>query len=184
MKNKFLKEGIILILLLVVILFTIGMLFYDFWPTKSDFEELKYIDESVLVDEELNDSFINFEKNSTEEALVKSYTIDKNSLNAYEKDNSYKSGKKDPFSEASDPVDGSIETKITEVQKENINISNSIKNDNKIEQEDAKSNVNKKQEESKKEKVSSTKEKSKEENKKKTEDNKQSKGFLNNQGLK
>lgn len=187
MKNKFLKEGIILILLLVVILFTIGMLFYDFWPTKSDFEELKYIDESVLVDENLNDSYINFDNTSSEESLVKSYTIDKNSLNVYEKENSYKSGKKDPFSEVSDPVDGSIETKITEVEKENMNVANSIKSENKIEPKDTLTSSNKTQKESvnkaQKDKVSTTKDNQKE-NKKKTEENKQSNGFFNNHGLK
>ena len=125
MKSKILKEVFIIILLVIVIVFTLGILFYDSisigskpvssvqYEASSEVEEvLNEIQESSGTDINENDS------------LLKSYTINKDDLNVYANENYYESGKKDPFAENSEDVEVEETTTATITNKNNTESNN------------------------------------------------------------
>lgn len=105
MKTNMVKELFIMILLFIVIMFAFGILFYDsISSTSQAISSIEY-----QTSEEVNTALEEIEKNSgmsdedKANQVLKSYSIDEADLVAYEADNSYTSGKKDPFSENSSP---------------------------------------------------------------------------------
>ncbi len=105
MKTNMIKELFIMILLFIVIMFAFGILFYDsISSTSQAISSIEY-----QTSEEVNTALEEIEKNSgmsdedKANQVLKSYSIDEADLVAYEADNSYTSGKKDPFSENSSP---------------------------------------------------------------------------------
>lgn len=167
MNSKVLKELFIIILLLMVILFVLGILFYDYIPKGNELiNSPKYVaDEDVL--STIDEIKANSGDNITEEknnSLIKSYSIDKNDLTEYASDKSYESGKKDPFAEVSEPVEETVTTQKTGATTNNSQTSNPIKTDetkenknqsvsNKVE---AKNNTTKESEKNTVEKTNST----------------------------
>ena len=121
MNNKIVRESLIIVLLLIVIMFTMGILFYDSTPINNQkITSIKY--ETA---QNVNDVIKEIQQNSAVQTndnsfLLKSYSVNANDLNDYASDNSYESGKKDPFAENSE----SIEQKITTTYKE-ANVNNS-----------------------------------------------------------
>lgn len=126
MNRKIIKEIFIIILLILVIMFVMGILFYDVIPFKEDITSVEYTpDEKVLqaVEE------IQGNKNqvtTNEEALLKSYSIDKDDLTIYANQKFYESGKKDPFAESSEPVEEVVRTETTEGIQNNSHNSNPV----------------------------------------------------------
>lgn len=108
MNNKILKEVIIILLLLVVILFSMGILFYDTLSSSNvdDVLSVEYkTSESVeaVLNEIQASSEIN-EKSENADSILKSYSINQEDLMIYASENSYESGKKDPFAESSEKI--------------------------------------------------------------------------------
>lgn len=121
MNKKIIKEVFIMILLVLVILFVIGVLFYDVIPFKEDITSVEYKpDESVLKAVEEIQGNTN-QVTSNEDALLKSYTIDKDDLNIYANQNAYESGKQDPFAEYSEPIEETTRTEISSGVPNNAN---------------------------------------------------------------
>lgn len=129
MNNKILRESLIIFLLVIVIMFTLGILFYDYIPTtKDDISSVQYVtDENVeqVLNEIQTNSGIDIKSEVTDSPL-KSYTITADDLNVYATENYYESGKKDPFAEYSDPVEETVRTTTTTGTANNSQGSNPI----------------------------------------------------------
>lgn len=125
MNKKIVKEVFIMILLILVILFVIGLLFYDLIPFKEDITSVEYKpDEEVLKAVEEIQGNTN-QVTSNEDALLKSYSIDKEDLNIYANQKSYESGKQDPFAEYSEPIEETTRTETASGIPNNANNNNS-----------------------------------------------------------
>lgn len=125
MKSKILKEVFIIVLLVIVIVFTLGILFYDSISIGSKpVSSIKY-EASTEVEEVLNDIQESSGTDINEkDSLLKSYTINKDDLNVYANENYYESGKKDPFAENSEDVEVEETTTTTSTNKNNTESNN------------------------------------------------------------
>ena len=100
MNKKFFKEMFIIVLLLVVVIFTLGMLFYD-----SINVDVQKIDEAITeensedIDKLINETNLG---NNKEKSVNISKSVSREDLENYRKQNSYSTGKKHPFSGVSD----------------------------------------------------------------------------------
>ena len=138
MSNKILREILIIALLFLVIMFTLGILFYDYIPTDGGtITSVKYVaDENVehVLNEIQTNSGIDIKSQNTDSPL-KSYTIDANDLNIYASEKYYESGKKDPFAEYSEPIEETVRTTTAGITASNTQISNPIITDEVIQEE-------------------------------------------------
>lgn len=126
MNSKILREIIIILLLVIVILFAFGVLFYDCISVDKDsIYSVQYV-----IDDKTNEVLKEIQKNSgidieneNSTSILKSYSIGEEELYMYESQNSYESGKKDPFAESSE----SVKEVVTETEK-NATVPNSQTN--------------------------------------------------------
>lgn len=126
MNKNLVKEVFIIALLVLVVVFTIAILFYDFIPFKEEVSQVKYNpDAEVLQAIEEIQGTSNF-SNTSQDSLLKSYSIDKDDLTMYANQKSYESGKQDPFAEYSQPIEQTVKTEKTEGIKNNSQNSNPI----------------------------------------------------------
>lgn len=113
MNNKILKEILIIALLCVVVLFCLGILFYDTMAVDDkNIESVSYTTSQNVNDvltEIQSNSGVDI-KNQDSSSLLKSYSIGKEELEIYASDKSYESGKKDPFAEYSETIDQVVTT--------------------------------------------------------------------------
>ena len=135
MSNKIFKEGIIIFLLIVVIVFTMGILFYDLITEDvEDIVQTQYANskavEEVLKD--IEDKGGKEVKPNTSDSLLKSYSITADDLTGFASDKYYESGKKDPFAESSEKIDEHITTTVQTGTATNSQTSNPIKNTNTV----------------------------------------------------
>lgn len=125
MNSRFTKELLIIVLLFSVIIFTVSILFYDCFPFSEDrVKSIEYqADEKIksTIAEVKEKSAINTEDSNK---ILKTYTVDKADLTIYNKEE-YDAGKKNPFSEVSEPVEDVVTTESTEGKALNANSSNS-----------------------------------------------------------
>lgn len=113
MNNKILKEAFIIALLFMVIMFAIGILFYD----ASSIGEEEIVSIEYITDDSVDSALTEIQsnsgvdvKNETSSSLLKSYSVNANDLNIYASENSYESGKKDPFAEYSETIEEVVTT--------------------------------------------------------------------------
>lgn len=131
MKNKMVRELIIIFLLLVVIVFAMGILFYD--SMAEDVEDI--IDTQYSSSDEVNEVLEeikakggeNLEANTTD-SLLKSYSINAEDLSRYASENYYESGKKDPFAETSETIDEHTTTTVQTGNATQSQTSNPLEN--------------------------------------------------------
>lgn len=129
MNNKILKELFIILLLVIVIMFAFAILFYDCISADNlKISSIEYIIDSetnkVLKDIQLN-SGVDIEKESSN-YLLKSYSIDKDDLSLFASENSYESGKSDPFAESAEPVEERTTTITTVPEKTNSEVNDTV----------------------------------------------------------
>lgn len=135
MSRKIFKEGIIIFLLIVVIVFTMGILFYDLITEDvEDIVQTQYANSKVVEEvlKDIDDKGGKEVKPNTSDSLLKSYSITADDLNGFASDNYYESGKKDPFAESSEKIDEHITTTVQTGTATNSQTSNPIKNTNTI----------------------------------------------------
>ena len=135
MSRKIFKEGIIIFLLIVVIVFTMGILFYDLITEDvEDIVQTQYANGKVVEEvlKDIDDKGGKEVKPNTSDSLLKSYSITADDLNGFASDNYYESGKKDPFAESSEKIDEHITTTVQTGTATNSQTSNPIKNTNTI----------------------------------------------------
>ncbi len=135
MNNKIVKEVFIIGLLFIVIIFCLGILFYDSMSINTkDIVSVKYTTtdnvKSVLTEIQ-NNSGVDVKK-QTSNAILQSYSIDADDLNVYASDNTYESGKKDPFSETSETIDEIVTTTTKTGTTTNSQSGNPIKTENVV----------------------------------------------------
>ncbi len=121
MNKKIFKELFILILLLAIVIFTIGILFYDFISFKSK-------EANIIVYAASNDvkNVINEISNPiNNKEILGTYQIGENQLNNEKKEVSYETGKKDPFSTYLSDETQIIQTTSTEANVNNAQLSKS-----------------------------------------------------------
>ena len=124
MNIKVYKELFILLLLLIVVIFTLGMLFYD-----SINVDVQKIDETALednskdIDDIINETNIG---NNNDRTINISKSVTKEDLETYRKQNSYDTGKKNPFSGVSD---SKTTEEINDIDNDTKNNENSNSND-------------------------------------------------------
>lgn len=145
MSNKIFKEGIIIFLLIVVIVFTMGILFYDLITEDvDDIVQTQYATietvEEVLKD--IDEKGGQEAKPNTSDSLLKSYSITADDLTGFVADKYYESGKKDPFAESSEKIDEHITTTVQTGTASNSQTSNPIKNTNTISDKEVKKETN------------------------------------------
>ena len=134
MNKKLVKELFIIALLSIVVIFILGILFYDYIPIDQKITSVKYVaDENVVstIDEIKSNSGEDITQDKND-SLLQSYTIDKDDLSGYASDNSYESGKVDPFAEDSEPVDEKVTMhKVNGIttNSQNANVKNTVKNE-------------------------------------------------------
>lgn len=132
MNKKLVKELFIIALLSIVVIFILGILFYDYIPIDQKITSVKYVaDENVVstIDEIKSNSGEDITQDKND-SLLQSYTIDKDDLSGYASDNSYESGKVDPFAEDSEPVDEKVTMhKVNGIttNSQNANVKNTVK---------------------------------------------------------
>lgn len=133
--SKLIKEIFIILLLCMIVIFTIGLLFYDAMPHKSEkIESIEYVADKNVTEaiKQIESNTGSDTTNDKDASLLKSYSIKKEDLNEYASENYYETGKKDPFAEYSSPVEEeAVKTIIsgnsTNVQSENKNVDNVTK---------------------------------------------------------
>lgn len=145
MSNKIFKEGIIIFLLIVVIVFTMGILFYDLITEDvDDIVQAQYATietvEEVLKD--IDEKGGQEAKPNTSDSLLKSYSITADDLTGFVADKYYESGKKDPFAESSEKIDEHITTTVQTGTASNSQTSNPIKNTNTVSDKEVKKETN------------------------------------------
>lgn len=104
MIKSIVKETFIMLLLCIAIVLILGILFYDYIPTNKVIPNKEAYSTPENVKIEINEQVTEIEKTEV------SYEITDSDLNIYKQTSSYKPGKKDPFSLA------------TETSKNNVNI--------------------------------------------------------------
>ncbi len=110
MKPGILREIAIILMLLIVIIFAFIILFYDSVSvTNASISSVNYETSKPVSNalQEINSKSGMSEESSNE--VLKSYSIGEVDLAAYESDDSYSSGKVDPFSEEASPDEAIIE---------------------------------------------------------------------------
>lgn len=137
MNKKLVKELFIIALLVVVVAFILGILFYDYIPVDQKITSVKYVaDENVVSTmEAIKSSSGDDISKEDEDSLLQSYSIDKDDLSGYESDNLYDSGKADPFSEDAEPVDDKVVTQsvnATSNKAQNGNVKNTVANNTAV----------------------------------------------------
>lgn len=134
MDSKVLREIIIILLLVIVIIFAFGILFYD---CISADREIIYSEEYVTdsnvskVLEEIQENSGVDIQNESSNYLLKSYSINQEDLTTYASDNSYESGKKDPFAEDSEDINEVTNVTETTAKTTNAQTNNYIENNEK-----------------------------------------------------
>ena len=135
MKNKMLKEFIIILLLIVVIVFAMGILFYDsITEDVDDIITTQYArseDVNKVLEEIENKNGENIKPNASD-SLLKSYSINAEDLNRYASENYYESGKKDPFAEFSETIDEHTTTTVKTGTATQTQTSNPLENTNTV----------------------------------------------------
>ena len=114
--SKVIKEVFIILLLCMVVIFTIGLLFYDCIPQKSaKIESIEYIADKSVTNtlEQIRENSNADITNNEDGSLLKSYSIKKEDLEQFASENYYETGKKDPFAEYADPVEEEAVKTIT-----------------------------------------------------------------------
>lgn len=103
MAKTVIKEVIIMLLLLIAILLVFGLLFYDYIPTNKMVPNKVAYSVPENIKEELSTSFTDEAQN-----VIVTYELDDTDLNMYQKSQSYKSGKPNPFgvAEVEQPATG------------------------------------------------------------------------------
>ena len=100
----------------MVVIFTIGLLFYDCIPQKSEkIESIEYIADKSVTNtlEQIRENSNADITNNEDGSLLKSYSIKKEDLEQFASENYYETGKKDPFAEYADPVEEEAVKTIT-----------------------------------------------------------------------
>lgn len=135
MNNKIVKEAFIILLLFIVIMFCLGILFYDSMSVDTDdIVSVKYeTSDNVnnVLTEIQNNSGVDVTK-QTSNSVLQSYSIGAEDLTVYASDNSYESGKKDPFAETSESIDEVVTTTTKTGTTTNSQTSNPVKVENKV----------------------------------------------------
>lgn len=129
--SKVVRELFIIILLCMIVIFTIGLLFYDCIPHKNEkIQSIEYV-----ADENVTNTIEQIEVNGgsdttkdKEDSLLKSYSIGKDDLTEFASENSYETGKKDPFAEYSNTVEEEVIKTVT-----SVNPTNNVQTNNKVE---------------------------------------------------
>lgn len=128
------KEIFIIALLLMIVVFMIGMIFYEYMPNnKTVPEPIAYVSDSstTAILQQISAESADTETGKTEtQSVIKSYSIGSKELSTAASKQSYTSGKTNPFAEYTDPistntVDGNTTT------NQNTNNSNNNNNNNK-----------------------------------------------------
>lgn len=136
--SKIIREVFIILLLCMIVIFTIGLLFYDCIPHKNEkIESIEYVADKKVTEtikeiEANNNSDVVSDK---DDSLLKSYSIGKDDLNEFASENYYETGKKDPFAEYSASVEEEAVKTVTtvttgnstNVQAENKKVENTTK---------------------------------------------------------
>ena len=135
MNSKILREIIIILLLIIVIMFAFGVLFYDCISADKDtIYSIEYVTDnntSEILNDIQKNSGVDIE-NETQDSILKSYSIGEEELYIYETQNSYESGKKDPFAATSESVKTIVTTTETPVTTQNSQTNNYIGEKNEI----------------------------------------------------
>lgn len=123
------KQLLVLLALFLIILFTVSMLFYDCFPFSQDrVKSVEYqADEKVkaIVGEVESKSVV--ADISEENEVLRTYEVDKSDL-TIKAGEEYEAGKKDPFSEVSEPVKEVVTTQAIEGETIKANSSNPVEN--------------------------------------------------------
>lgn len=93
MTKSIVKEIIIILLLLIAIILALGVLFYDYIPTR----EVVPVPEAYTVPETIKEELAS-ELSDFDDTPVANYEITESDLDLYEKTKSYDAGKVNPFS--------------------------------------------------------------------------------------
>lgn len=122
MAKKIIKEIIIVLLLCLAIMLALGLILYDYVPTKEIIpEQVSYTTSSEIKEE------INKGENVENEQVILTYSIDSSDLKNYERINTYVPGKTNPFSsyeESSSNNQGSTNNGGQTAGKNNVNSGN------------------------------------------------------------
>lgn len=97
MGGKIFKELIIFVLLVLVVLFTLSMVFYDFFHNTQELPKIKEYIADSNVKATLQEIDANNEEKDESESLLKSYEIVNADLKIYQSDGSYDKGNANPF---------------------------------------------------------------------------------------
>lgn len=133
MNSKIVKESFIILLLFIVIMFCLGILFYDSMSVNTeDIVSIEY-----KASDNVNNVLTEIQSNSgvdvtkqTSNSILQSYSIGAEDLTVYASDNSYESGKKDPFAESSETIEEVVTTTSKTGTASNSQTSNPVKIEN------------------------------------------------------
>ncbi len=127
--SKIIKEVFIILLLCVIVIFTIGLLFYDCIPHENEkIESIEYVADKRVTEtlQEIESNNGSDTTDSKEDSLIKSYSIEKDDLNEFAIENYYETGKKDPFAEYSNPVEEEVVKTVTTENSTNTQTINKV----------------------------------------------------------
>ena len=102
MSNKIVKEIVIIVILIMITIFMLLALFYDsVVSNKQLITSVEYKEDENVVEvlEEIHSDEQTDVKSDNSSSLLKAYTVSQNDLEHYASENSYESGKTNPFDE-------------------------------------------------------------------------------------
>ncbi len=107
------KEMFIMALLIMIVVFMVGIIFYDYMPNNKIVPEpITYQADSstTSVLQEIASTTIGDDTETQEkQSIIKSYSIGSKELSTAASKNSYTSGKTDPFAEYKEPVTNTVD---------------------------------------------------------------------------
>ena len=128
--GRILKEIFILLLLGAVILFTLSMIFYDFFDSTQELPEIREYVADSIVKTTIQEIEMNLDTSTSSDSLLKSYEIVSADLKNYTTKKSYQKGKANPFVEYKTEVQTTTSSGTTNNSVNNNTTTNTNKNTN------------------------------------------------------
>lgn len=128
--GRILKEIFILLLLGAVILFTLSMIFYDFFDSTQELPEIREYVADSIVKTTIQEIEMNLDTSTSSDSLLKSYEIVSADLKNYTTKKSYQKGKANPFVEYKTEVQTTTSSGTTNNSVNTTTTTNTNKNTN------------------------------------------------------
>ena len=108
--GRYLKEGIIILLVIIAIMILLILALYEYAPANKNISTVKTYERTADVSKTLQEIGATDLSVGSSESIIKSYSISSSDLKNYEKTASYDKGRANPFADIEENGNGSTGT--------------------------------------------------------------------------